>query len=190
MRSGTGGRPARLAAAAALAAVLAAACDRGEESLTAAPQRPSGVPFALAFSQPDTEDGYVTLAAHRGRVVVVALVQPVQSASREATHILVSLDQRFADRGLTVIGLGHRLSTKPDAAREALRSYTLEMHVPFPMGVGTQDVREQLPGGFEGYPTLLVVDRLGVCRAVFDLFTPADEPAVVATVERLLAETF
>jgi peroxiredoxin len=112
-----------------------------------------------------------TLAALRGKVVLLRFWLIGCSYCSRTAPGLRDLSQRYKDRGLVVVGLHHPKSDAardPDAVRRAVRSLRLD----FPIGTDNewQTVRAYGVGTvFERFTSVsFVIDRRGVIRFVHD----------------------
>jgi peroxiredoxin len=112
-----------------------------------------------------------TLAALRGKVVLLRFWLIGCSYCTRTAPALRDLSLRYKDRGLVVVGLHHPKSEAardPDAVRRAVRSLRLD----FPIGLDNewQTVRAYGVGSvFERFTSVsFVIDRRGVIRFVHD----------------------
>jgi hypothetical protein len=75
-----------------------------------------------------------------------------------------------------------------EAAKQMVLAFKQDYGVPYVLAIGPEEVKEQIPGGFEGYPTMVLVDRQGVGRRHFVGFSPGEEATLGEEIEKLLAE--
>ncbi|TFV58179.1 TlpA family protein disulfide reductase [Mycobacterium sp. PS03-16] len=104
----------------------------------------------------------MTLAAQRGRVVLLEFWTPSCRSCSAMFPFLDELHRHHADHGLTVIGV---TSYRGDPPRERdLIRRTIDDHaVAFGMGV-TEGDRTQRRYGARGVPTFALIDRAGIVR--------------------------
>jgi thiol-disulfide isomerase/thioredoxin len=145
-------------------------------------------PFLVQFEAERVDGGKVTLEALKGRVVLVDLFGTWCPPCRRATPVIVSLYERYRTQGFEVVGLAYERTETVEAAKEAVLAFKKEYGVPYVLAIGPEAVKGQIPGGFEGYPTMVLVDRQGVGRRHFVGFSPGEEAALTEEIEKLLAE--
>jgi len=187
-------------AAALLAAIALAGCgggngdsgknDKGEES--AKPPRPEVLfRFQKFTSAPLVDGGEVTLRSLEGKVVLLDLFATWCPPCRRSTPILVGLHQRFQGKGLEMIGLAYE--NTGDAAQDRLKvtGFREEFRIPYRLAFGPQVVWEELQAKAHAereIPTILLLDRQGVVREMFQGLDPGEETVLAARIEKLLAE--
>ena len=177
-----------LSGLAVCAAALASGCDGGGPPPGGGPGDGPGPPFRIEFSAAGLDGRPVALADFRGRVVLVDLFGTWCPTSRRTTPVLVSLYQRYHARGLEVVGLAYERTPDAAQARELVRTFAAQHSVPFTLALGPEGLKEQIPGGFRGYPTLVLVDRQGIARGHVSALAPGYEKALAERIEQLLAE--
>lgn len=107
----------------------------------------------------DAPTGPISLASLRGKVVVLDFWASWCGPCRDGMPALASLDRRFRDRGLAVVGV---LTDDPEldvAARMAD-----ELGVRYPLVIDADGVVSQRYG-VQNLPTAVFIDRAGVIRA-------------------------
>ncbi len=176
-----------LAVAAGLA-VLAAGCDgSGDDGGDGAPTDRTA-PFPMSFRLPALGGGEIALEDLRGKVVLVDLFGTWSEACRRSAPTLVSFHVRYRPRGFEIVGLAYERVPASDEARALVEAFAERYKVPYPLALGTEAVREQVPGGVPDFPTIVLVDRQGVGRARFVGFPPGQERLLAEEIEALLAE--
>ena len=176
------------AALAACAAALAAGCDGGGQGPGGGPGADPTPPFRIAFSADGLDGRPVALTDFRGRVVLVDIFATWCPTCRRTTPALVSLYQRYRARGLEVVALAYERTPDAGQARELVRAFAEQHSLPFVLALGPEGLQEQVPGGFRGYPTLVLVDRQGVARGCVSEFPAGYEDVLARRVERMLDE--
>jgi len=161
---------------------------------TAPPTAPAGgksggaASFHVTFEAERVDGGKVTLDALKGRVVLVDLFGTWCVYCQRATPLIVSLYERYRTQGFEVVGLAYEGTKTVEAAKEAVLAFKKEYGVPYILAIGPEALKGQVPGGFEGYPTMILVDRQGVGRRHFVGFAPGEEATLGEEIEKLLAE--
>ncbi len=185
-----------LGVAVALAAG-AVGCGGGEEP-TPVPEADGPVRSALfrfgSFSGVRTVDGeQVRLSALEGRVAVLVYFGTWSEPCRRAAPLLVSLFERFRGAGLQILGLAYELTENPEQARRSVCAFRDEFKIPFPLALGPETAWRELEAQAavsRRLPTLVLVDRQGVAREVFEGLPKGYEGVLADRVERLLAEPY
>ena len=102
----------------------------------------------------------------------------------DATRYLMELDERFGDRGLSILGLAFELSGEFDRDAKQVRRYIGHHGIRYPILIaGTSDKDEAsrafpLIDRVRSYPTFLFIDRDDKVRAIYTGFSgPATGPA-------------
>ncbi len=127
--------------------LVSQACGRAEEAqvVQAAPE------FALTSLDGET----VKLSDYQGRVVIVDFWATWCPPCREEIPHFVELQQRYGDRGLTVIGI-----SVDQGGPQVVRSFAQEQGINYPLVMADARVAGDY-GGIRGIPTTFVIDRQG-----------------------------
>ena len=144
--------------------------------------------FLVNFEAERVDGGKVTLASLKGRVVLVDLFGTWCRPCLRAAPVLVRLYERYHGQGFEVVGLAYERTETVEAAKEAVLAFKKDFGVPYVLAIGPEAVQGQIPGGFKGYPTMVLVDRQGRGRRYFVGFSPAEEATLGEEIEKLLAE--
>jgi len=139
-----------------------------------------------------TDDGSeVTLKGLAGRVVMLDMFGTWSPHCRRIAPVLVSQHQRFHEQGLEIVGLAYEQTDDTAQATRAVEAFRSEFRVPFILALGPEVLWEELrdSAGVRGVlPTIVLLDRQGVVRDVFEGLPPGHEAVVADRLERLLAE--
>lgn len=122
----------------------------------ALPQQP-----APDFSLPGMQKEPVTLAAYKGKVVLLNFFETGCPHCHEEIPALVKLYGALHDQGVEVIGV----ALDPVGAKE-LSGLAKELSVSYPLARGNEEIAN-LYGGIQGVPTSFVIDRKGRIVQVF-----------------------
>lgn len=125
---------------------------------------------ALDVSQWLNADGPITLAALRGKVVVLHAFQMLCPAC--VSHGIpqaIAIHQAFSRDDVVVLGLHTVFEHHAVMGPQALQVFMHEYRVPFPVGVDRAINGNTIPAtmqtyGLRGTPSVVVVDRHGVLR--------------------------
>jgi len=136
----------------------------------------------------------VTLADLTGRVVLISFWQTGHSQSGEAPSHVAAIQRHFSDQSALKcfsVACGKRdaedLKVMKDKARKLLDRQNIDMSVyADPKGISRAAVCEVM--GSVGYPTTLVLDRLGRIRGVWSGFREGTEAEMRQLITQLLAE--
>lgn len=128
---------------------------------------------APAIDANDTGGHRVSLAAHRGSVVLVDFWATWCEPCADSMPVLESLHQRFGSRGLVVIGVSQ------DRNASAIAPFARRHGVTFPI---VHDAGNAIAGRYSPprMPTTYLIDRAGIVRHVHAGYRSGD----AATLER------
>jgi thiol-disulfide isomerase/thioredoxin len=158
---------------------------------TAVVQADTTAPFAFSF--PDLSGNLVsnTDPRFRNKVVLVDIFGTWCPTCHDSAPELVSLYQRYHDRGLEVVGLAYEVTGDSAVDAGLVRRYRDKYRMPFPLllaGRNDQDeVQATLPqlSGAIAFPTTIFIGRNGLVRRVHAGFYG---PATGAQHEHLIEE--
>jgi thiol-disulfide isomerase/thioredoxin len=144
---------------------------------------PESAPGAIAvLALPDLEGRPADLASYRGRVILLNFWATWCGPCRDELPVLVDLQTRYGDRGLTVIAASADAPERDPEVRRFVRRHLQD--VPVWTGATTQDL-ERLGLG-EALPATTLIDRDGRIAARF--IGPFDPALLQAWVEWLLGD--
>ena len=187
-------------AVALLAAMLSAGCSGDGQSDEPAKgpnagESPSGTPVLFRFEQftgaPLVNGGEITLRSLEGKVVLLDLFGTWCSPCRRSIPLIVSLHQRFSGKDLEVVGLAYERTSDEAQAREKVKAFREEFSIPYTLALGPDQAWQELAvkAQAEGVvPTLLLIDRQGIVRYMFQGLKPGEEAVLAEQIEKLLAE--
>ena len=190
-----GGRPAIALCAAALAAIAWGCSGRegeGEGGRTEKPQGSAYFWFDKFTSAPLVDGGEVTLESLKGNVVMLDLFGTWCPPCRKSVPVIVSLYERYRGKGLEIVGLAYERTADAAEARESVKRFREEFKIPYRLALGPAVVWEELKartGADEAVPTMLLLDRSGTVRDMFQGLNPGQESEIADRIERLLAES-
>lgn len=180
-------------AAAAALPLLAMGC--GGDTGDTAPANPGETPMLLRFETftqaPRIDGGQITLESLLGQVVLLDFFGTWCAPCRRSAPVLVSLYERYYDRGFQIVGLAYEPTGEPAQSKEAVEAFRREFGIPYVLALGPKAAWDELRrrGGAQGtVPTLLLMDRQGIVRDMFEGLPPGREALLANRLERLLAE--
>jgi thiol-disulfide isomerase/thioredoxin len=184
-----------IAPAAALLALLVWGCSGGEEAEKGgSPERPPGGVY-FWFDRFTTatlvDGGEVTLDSLKGKVVLLDLFGTWCPPCRRSVPVIVSLYERYRGRGFEIVGLAYERTDKPAEAGELVKRFREEFKITYRLALGPPVVWEELKAkanADEAIPTVLLLDRKGTVRDMFQGLTPGQEAEIADRIEQLLAE--
>lgn len=141
-------------------------------------------PFDFDFTLNDLDGKPVSLAALKGKVVIVDFWGTWCPPCRKEMPHLIALHRKYHDKGLEIIGLNYENETS-ERTLQAVRKIVQEVPIPYKCLLGDEATQKKLPR-FEGFPTTVFVDRGGKVKFQSTGYQPFG--ALEAIVETLLAE--
>jgi cytochrome c biogenesis protein CcmG, thiol:disulfide interchange protein DsbE len=154
----------------AILTVLSAGCYRGS--------RPPRIGTAApAFTVQDS-DGKLALTDFHGKVVVLNFWASWCAPCVEEMPSLVQLQQRFKDKGVTVVGVS--IDVDGDAYHKFLKDYKID----FPTVRDPDQKASALYGSFK-WPETYIIDRDGIVRRKFIGAVEWSQPEIVDFLNKL-----
>ncbi|MEO7647118.1 MAG: TlpA disulfide reductase family protein [Gemmatimonadaceae bacterium] len=144
--------------AAAIGCVLAASGCSGADGAGSAARVEIGSP-APAYSAVSLGGDSVSLAAHRGKVVLLNVWATWCHPCRDEIPELQALHERYAARGLELVGV----SVDTEGADDVIREFMRDFNMTYPVW---RDPAERVSAQFHivGVPATFLIDREGVLR--------------------------
>jgi thiol-disulfide isomerase/thioredoxin len=166
----------------------AAAVERSIEESAAHVERAPEIEIARWLDEKP-----LTLASLRGRVVLLDFWATWCEACEFTMPRLKTLEEKFKDRGLTVVGLtefygesgGKTLTREAELAE--IVAFKKRLRLNYAFGVAETDANN-LRYGVRALPTAVLIDRRGVVRYINVGATDANDGALEGVVKRLLEE--
>lgn len=140
--------------------------------------------FPFEFALTSIEGKPVSLADYRGKVVLVDVWGTWCGPCRAEVPHLVDLHAKLAPKGFAIVGLNSE-GVAADEALPKVKKFVEEQKIPYTCALIDREFTKKIPG-FEGYPTMLLVDRQGRVRLKQVGYTEAG--VLEAAIEKLLAE--
>ena len=149
---------------------------------------------ALQVSEWVNTEAPITLAEHRGKVIVIEAFQMLCPGC--VSHGLPQaqrIRQTFSPDDVTVLGL-HTVFEHHEAqgSRAALEAFLHEYRIPFPVGIDVQSTDRRSPQTMAAYqlrgtPSLVLIDRQGLYRGQH--FGEVSDLALGAQISQLIGES-
>jgi len=149
--------------------------------------------FEKFTSAPRIDDGEVTLRSLAGKVVLLDLFATWSSPCRRSAPLLVSLHERYRGEGFEILGLAYEQTRDMVQAMRAAEAFRSEFRIPYILAIGPDVLWEELRQNttvMGDVPTIVLMDRQGVVRDVFEGLPPGREAVLADRIERLLAEPY
>lgn len=144
------------------------------------------VDFPFSFTLKDADGRSMSLSDYKGKVVLVDFWGTWCGPCLQSIPHLVRLQERFADRGFSVVALTYE-KVDPDEAPKAVKAFLEQAKLPYHCLIGDEETQAQVPG-FQGFPTTLILDRSGKIRYRSVGFQPTDAQTMEDVVRVLLEE--
>jgi thiol-disulfide isomerase/thioredoxin len=118
--------------------------------------------WTLAFDLETIQDGRVKLADLKGKVVLVDVWGTWCPPCRREIPHLKDLYARYAEKGFVIVGLNSE-KVPADQAKAHVQKFLAENGIEYPCALAPRTLIDSIPD-FQGYPTLILVDREGKVR--------------------------
>ncbi len=160
------------------AIAVAGGCHRGGEHASARAVRDAGPP-APDFSLVTIDGAPLSLAALRGKVVLVDFWATWCGPCRDEVPHLIDLQRTYASRGVELVGISMDDSAAP------VKSFYDQLHMNYPVALGDAALAERF-GGVLGLPVKFLIDRAG--RIAHKHVGPVEPATLARELDELLAE--
>lgn len=139
--------------------------------------------YEFDFSLPSTEGETVAKEDFAGRVLIVDIWGTWCPPCRAEVPHFVELQEEYEDQGLSIVGINYEGASSREEAIEAIAEFTADVPVNYPLLIGDEATKAQVPD-FQGYPTTLFIDRDG--QVQLTLVGARPKPELEAIVKYLL----
>lgn len=119
--------------------------------------------FRFPFQVDSVRGGTLSSEDYDGKVLVVDLWATWCQPCREALPHFNNLNRDYRRFGVRVVGISMDSPETPDRSIEAVRDYLSDNDIKIPCGVGSAELKSQLPADLK-LPTTLFIDRNGTVR--------------------------
>ena len=167
-------------AVALLGGTVACSETKGTPAASADGRVEVGLP-APAYATVSLNGDSVSLAAQRGKVVLVNIWATWCHPCREEIPELIAIHSRYRDRGLELIGV----SVDTDGYDEAIRTFMADYKMTFPVW---RDPDERISTQFlaVGVPATFLIDKAGILRWRKTGPIAPNDTSLAAAIERSL----
>jgi thiol-disulfide isomerase/thioredoxin len=141
--------------------------------------------FPFDYEGRDVFGKALRLKDRRGKVVLVDVWGTWCPPCRAEVPHLIELHEKLGPKGFSILGLACE-RVPAEEAPTVVRKFLEENKVPYPSAVIDGKFPSKAIPGFEGFPTMLLVDRAGRVRMKVVGYT--EGALLEAAIERLLAE--
>lgn len=140
--------------------------------------------FPFDFDLKTVDGKQVKLADFKGKVLLVDVWGTWCGPCRAQLPHLVKLHEKLAAKGLAIVGLNVE-DGPPEQAEKTIRDVIAKEKIPYPCALTPEGFTDKIPE-FEGFPTVLLVDRAGKVRLKHAGYT--EGVVLESVIEKLLAE--
>jgi thiol-disulfide isomerase/thioredoxin len=140
--------------------------------------------FPFDFSLQAIDGKPVSLADYKGKVLLVDVWGTWCPPCRKEIPHLVELHKRLSAKGFDIVGLNCE-RVEGEEARELVKKFVAENKMPYRCALADESLTKKIPD-FEGFPTMLLIDRRGRVRLKQVGYTEA--ALLEAGIQKLLAE--
>ena len=145
--------------------------------------------FKVNFDVANINGGRISSADTIGKVAVVDLWATWCAPCREGIPHFIELKDNFDESKVEVIGISMDDTENPASVVDTVKSYAIDSGINYAMGVGTEAIKNQLPGKVL-FPTTLFIDQTGTVRYVAKGYHDYEQlAAITAQLSNELAST-
>jgi thiol-disulfide isomerase/thioredoxin len=119
--------------------------------------------FRFTFHVDNTRGGSLSSRDFEGQVTVIDLWATWCPPCRESLPHFEQLRRDYRKHGVSVLGISMDSPDDPNQSVEKVRDFLTDHKLRFPCGMGTNELKNQLPAELK-LPTTLFVDRSGTVR--------------------------
>jgi thiol-disulfide isomerase/thioredoxin len=122
-------------------------------------------PFYFDYDVNDIQGGRVSKQDFLGKVVVVDIWATWCGPCMKAIPHYIELQKTYGDRGVAVLGIAMDNPDDPASALDTVREFAAEKGFNYRCGMGTQSVKNMIPGKY-ALPSTIFMDRNGMVRYI------------------------
>ncbi len=141
-------------------------------------------PFDFDFALADPSGKTHKLADLKGKIVLVDVWGTWCPPCRLEIPHLIEVHKKYREKGVEVVGLNYEGGT-PEENVATVDAFVKDHGVTYPCLLGDDTTKDQIPD-FQGFPTILFLDRSGKVRLKHVGYTPL--AGLEAVIDTLLAE--
>jgi cytochrome c biogenesis protein CcmG/thiol:disulfide interchange protein DsbE len=132
------------------------------------------------FVLPSIDGAEYTLSQFKGQVVVIDFWATWCPPCRNSIPAFITLYDKYHEQGFTILGISL------DTDEQALRNYSAQMQIPYPVLIGNKDVARSYQ--VSGIPKTIFLDKKGKIRKTQVGFAPELEAQFDQFISSLLEE--
>ena len=121
--------------------------------------------FKVNFDVADIDGGRISSADTLGKVAVVDLWATWCAPCRDGIPHFIELKDNFDESKVEVIGISMDDTEAPASVVDTVKSFAIDSGINYTLGVGTETIKDQIPGKVL-LPTTLFIDQTGTVRYV------------------------
>ncbi len=142
--------------------------------------------FKIDFDVANVNGGRISSDDAVGKVTVVDLWATWCAPCREGIPHFIHLQENLGGKQVEVIGISMDDTENPASAVDTVKSFGIDNDVNYTLGVGTEAIKNQIPGKVL-LPTTLFIDQSGTVRYVAQGYHNYDQ---LAAITKLLSSEF
>jgi len=121
--------------------------------------------FQLNFDVANVDGGRISSNDLKGKVTVLDLWATWCAPCRKGIPHFVKLDHEYGSNKVSVIGISMDEPNDPASAVDAVKNFAIDNDIDYKLAVGTNAIKDQIPGRVL-LPTTLFVDHNGTVRYI------------------------
>lgn len=141
-------------------------------------------PFDFDYTLNDAEGKSHKLADLKGKIVLVDVWGTWCPPCRMEIPHLIAVHKKYKEKGVEIVGLNYEGGSAEENA-STITDFVKNNGITYPCLLGDDGTKDQIPD-FQGFPTMLFLDRKGKVRLKHVGYTP--QAGLEAVIDALLAE--
>jgi thiol-disulfide isomerase/thioredoxin len=138
-------------------------------------------PFKVRYDVASVDGGRVSSDNSLGKITVVDLWATWCPPCRQGIPHFIKLQKELDRQGVVVVGISMDDPENPVGAVDAVKSFGIDNGINYELGMGTEAIKQQIPGQLK-WPTTLFIDQTGTVRYLAQGYHDYEQLAAITEV--------